>query len=171
MNWSENLSPGSSEPVELPNGHSVVVPKTNPTFQRWLGPPPSDTFGGKTLVDFDGRPAFAELAILWSFIATGWGGVWVDSYGKRHLRGFWPDPVSQEIPLERQQLIRKIESAARGHGQSWDVFCWSETGVVFAEAKRKGHDSIRPTQIAFLAAALDLGLPISSFLIVEWSAA
>lgn len=171
MKWPENLRPSTSEAVGLPHGLSVVVSKTNPTFRRWAGPPPGDTFGGKTFVDFQGRPAFAELAILWSFIEAGWDGVWVESYGKRYLREFWPVPVSQEIPPEREQLLRQITSGADGQGQPWDVFCWSEAGVIFAEAKRKGRDSTRPTQIAFLAAALDLGLPISSFLIVEWSAA
>jgi hypothetical protein len=33
----------------------------------------------------------------------------------------------------------------------------------------KGRDSIRSTQVTFLAAALKLGLPLSTFLIVEWS--
>jgi hypothetical protein len=149
----------------------VDLPKTNPTFRRWSAPPPGDTFGGKTFLDFEGRPAFAELAILWSFIATGWNGVWVDSFGHRHLRGFWPVPGSEEIPIGQQQLLREITSGTHGSGQSWDVFCWSEARVVFAEAKMKGRDTIRATQTAFLAAALDLGLSISSFLIVEWSAA
>jgi hypothetical protein len=171
VKWPENLSPSASEPVELPDGVSVVVPKTNPTFRRWSGRPLGDTFGNKTVLDFEGRPAFAELAILWSFIATGWDGVWVDSYGKRHLREFWPVPVSREIPPEQHQLLREITSGAAGHGRPWDVFCWSEAGVIFAEAKRKGRDPIRPTQIAFLTSALHLGLPISSFLIVEWSVA
>ena len=171
VKWPEQLSPSSSEPVELPDGVWVDVPKTNPTFRRWSDPPPGDTFGGKTLLYFEGLPAFAELAILWSFIATGWNGVWVDSFGKRHLREFWPVPVSSEIPTEQQRLLREVTSGTHGNGESWDVFCWSEAGVVFAEAKRKGRDSVRPTQIAFLASALHLGLPLSSFLIVEWSVA
>ena len=170
MNWPENLRPTASETVGLPDGRSVVVPKTSPTFRRWAGLPPGDTFGGKTILEFEGRPAFAELAILWSFTAAGWDGVWMDSYGKRRLTEFWPVPVSREIPAEQEQLLREITNGAAGHGRPWDVFCWSETGVVFAEAKRKGRDSIRSTQTAFLAAALYLGLPISAFLIVEWSA-
>jgi hypothetical protein len=170
MNWPENLRPTASETVGLPDGRSVVVPKTNPTFRRRSGAPPGDTFGGKTLLEFEHRPAFAELAILWSFTAAGWDGVWMDSYGKRRLTEFWPVPVSREIPAEQEQLLREITSGAAGQGCPWDVFCWSGTGVVFAEAKRKGRDSIRSTQTAFLAAALHLGLPISAFLIVEWSA-
>jgi hypothetical protein len=171
MKWPENLEPTASEPLELPDGRPVLVPKTSPGFPSWRGPSPGDNYNGKPILDFNGRPAFAELAILWSFQETGWEGAWVDSYRNRYLRGFWPLPLPQELPAEQKGLLREIASRTDGAGRPWDVFCWSSKGVVFAEAKRLKRDSIRLTQIAFLAAALEVGVPLSAFLLVEWTVA
>ena len=170
MIWPENLKPTTSEILLLADHREIAVPKAAPCFSPWLGPSPGDTFGGKTLLDFKGRPAFAELIILWSFLEAGWEGVWVDSFQKRYLRGFWPVPLSGTLPRERDDLLRQI-AARTEEARPWDVFCWSAEAVVFAEAKRQKHDSIRLSQKAFLASALDLGLAPSSFLLVEWSAA
>jgi hypothetical protein len=79
MKYPRNLVPGASEPFRLEDGRVVEVPKVAPKFSTWTGPPPGDTFGGKASLDFNGRPAFAELAILWSFMESGWDGVWIDS--------------------------------------------------------------------------------------------
>jgi hypothetical protein len=51
------------------------------------------------------------------------------------------------------------------------VFCWRDGAVIFAEAKRKGRDRIRTTQRRWLEASLDAGIPLDSFLIVEWQLA
>jgi|ERR1700693_310127 len=171
MKFPSSLVPGASEPFRLEDGRVVEVPKVTPRFSTWTEPPPGDTFGGKAILDFNGRPAFAELVILWSFIEAGWDGVWMDSFGKRHLRGFWPTPLPGELPAEQKNLLERLENHAPGKPTPWDVFCWSPDGVLFAEAKRHGKDSIRPGQIAFLVAGLAAGLPTSSFLMVEWDLA
>lgn len=51
-----------------------------------------------------------------------------------------------------------------------DVFAWNarKREVLFAEAKRKGHDRLRPDQIAFIKAGIAAGYPPESFVIVEW---
>jgi hypothetical protein len=150
----------------------ISVPTTTPSFAPWRGPSPGDTYNRKPLLDFNGRAGFAELGILWSFMQEGWQGAWVDTYRNRFLRDFWPAPVPVEIPPDRKDLLQSISTKAQGLGKPWDVFCWSPSGgVVFAEAKRNGRDRIRSPQIAFLGATLDLGLPLSSFLLVEWSIA
>jgi len=171
MNYPSNFVPSASELFKLDDGRVVEVPKATPKFSVWTGPSPGDTFGGKAILDFNGRPAFAELVILWSFMEAGWDGVWMDSFGKRHLRGFWPSPLPGEIPAEQRNLLERIEDHAPGKAKPWDVLCWSPEGVLFAEAKRHGRDSIRPGQTAFLGAGLTSGLPLSSFLLVEWDLA
>ncbi len=169
MNYPPSLVPSASEPFKLDDGRVVEVPKATPSFAAWTGSPPGESYGGKAILDFNGRPAFAELAILWSFMDAGWDGVWMDSFGKRYLRDFWPAPVSQDLPPEQENLLQEIIARASGRGRPWDVFCWSSQAVVFAEAKRRKRDKIQETQIRFLAAALELGLPLSAFLLVEWS--
>jgi len=156
----------TSERILLSNGVSVSVPKATPLFKAWEGPPPGDTFGGKALLCHEGRPAFAELVILWSFIDVGWEGAWIDSFGGRRLKDYWPDPVYQTVPKEQEALLQRLTGAG---ARPWDVYCWSGSAVVFAEAKRQKRDSIRSTQVTFLERALDAGLGLESFLIVEWS--
>ncbi len=48
------------------------------------------------------------------------------------------------------------------------LMCWRNEDIVFAESKWKGHDAI-PLSVQWLEAALDLGHPLDSFLVVEWS--
>jgi hypothetical protein len=171
MKYPRRLGPSASQPFKLDDGRVVEVPKATPKFPAWKGPPPGDTFGGKAVLDFNGRPAFAELLILWSFLEFGWDGVWADSFRSRYLRGFWPAPVLAELPADQKALLERIVDHTPRKAKPWDVFCWSPDGVLFAEAKRHGKDSIRPGQTAFLGAALAAGLPISSFLLVEWQLA
>ncbi len=66
MTLPELLTANASHPIALPTGTIVDVPKATPTFRLWHGPPVADTHNGKQILDFKGRPAFAELVILWS---------------------------------------------------------------------------------------------------------
>jgi hypothetical protein len=49
------------------------------------------------------------------------------------------------------------------------VFAWRGTKILFAEAKKQRKDFLRGSQHGWLEAALDEGVPLSSFLIVEWA--
>lgn len=119
----------------------------------WPGPLPGDIYNGKTVLDWNGRPAFAELAILWSMMDAGWSGVWIDTYRKIFRRGYWDnEPVT--LPEVQEELLKRI---------------YSQAGSMFLESKRNGKDRIRNSQVRFLAAALDVGVPLESFLMVEWS--
>lgn len=40
--------------------------------------------------------------------------------------------------------------------------------VVFAESKRRGSDKLRASQLRWLQIALEAGIPLEYFLIVEW---
>lgn len=131
--------------------------------------PPGGTYGGKTVLDVNGEPVFAELGILRAFQRDGWDGVWVDTYRRRYRVVFWGDPEGVKPPREQQEFLDAIHSRAGTRSGCWDVFCWKHEFRLFAEAKRVGKDASRERQIKWLAAALELGVPVFSFLIVEWS--
>ncbi|HLH29619.1 MAG TPA: hypothetical protein VKY31_00345 [Terriglobia bacterium] len=157
------------ERLMLPSGRIVDVPKATPSFPVWHGEQPTDRYGKKPLVNFEGRMAFAELAILWSLQQSGWNGVWVDTYRRKFRTDYWNSP-STELPEEPRALLDRI-SAVRGGKQqgTWDIFCWRDDEYLFAESKWKTHDRLKPAQLEWLDAALSLDLPLPSFLIVEWS--
>jgi hypothetical protein len=51
---------------------------------------------------------------------------------------------------------------------AFDVLAWADGSVLFAEAKHGGKDTLRPSQKAWIEAALDEGVPLESLLVVEW---
>ena|SRR5438552_1689682 len=164
------LSVTTFERLMLPSGRIVDVPKSTPSFSAWHGEQPADRYGKKPVVDFEGRMAFAELAILWTLQKAGWNGVWVDTYRRQFRTGYWnASPVP--LPQEPKALLDHI-STLRGEkqrGGMWDVLCWRENEYLFAESKWKNHDRLKPLQLEWFEAALSANLPLSSFLIVEWS--
>jgi hypothetical protein len=162
------LKPQNTEEIVLISGRIIQIPKSNPTFSKWSGVQPEDTYGNKTVLDFEGEPVFAELAILRIFQKDGWNGVWVDSYRRRFRKTYWGSETDALLPEEQILLLNDIYKIAGINSGCWDVFSWKKQKVVFAEAKRKGKDKIRENQVRFLEAALSLGLNVDSFLIVEW---
>jgi hypothetical protein len=167
-----NLQADTYDALTLPSGRFVEVPKVRPAFAIWRGHVPTDTYGHKPLLDFDGRMAFAELAILWTLERSDWSGVWVDTYRKKYRRDYWGIPPIPALPPGPQALLNEIWELRDGRRRgTWDVFCWRNDEYLFAESKWKDHDQIRLAQLQWLEAALRVGLPLSSFLIVEWSIA
>jgi hypothetical protein len=162
------LKPTTIEHLALPSGKVVQVPKCCPTFNAWRGVPPEDTYGGKPVLDFDGRPAFAELAILWSLERDGWSGVWIDTYRRKFGKGYW-DSQPVKLPPERSDLLEGIYRRSGSWSGAFDVYCWRGEEMLFAESKRFKRDAIRDTQLIWLQAALDEGVRPAQFLIVEWT--
>ena len=157
----------SSETITLPSGKCVLVPKCSYRFSPWRGKPIADTFGGKAVLSFRGRPVFAELAILRVLQNTGWDGVWVDTF-RRKFRRFLP-PHKCQLPSDAQKVYEQICAANDGKMSGcFDVFAWRGKKLLFVESKRKGRDSIRPSQIRWLEAALKSGIPLKAFLVCEW---
>lgn len=166
MNFPVGLKPTTKESIAIADGHTVEVQKARPIFAKWEGPSPGSSYGHKAILDYDGRPAFAELAILWTFMDAGWNGAWLDTFGGRALQAFWPSPQVVDVPEHRKELIHTLAKSCRA--QPWDVFCWKESFVAFVEAKRSQRDTIRDSQRAFLRNALASNVQLSSFLVVEW---
>jgi len=153
---------------QLSEFRTVSVPKAVVVFQQWSGPPIADTYGGKAVLDYAGEPLFAELVILRQFQSAGWQGAWMDTYGRRTRISITDDSW---LPEEQRVLLDRVAARAGTPHGCFDVFAWNDNAVVFAEAKRSGQDRIRRSQVRWLSAALDVGVPLESLLVVEWSLA
>lgn len=153
----------------MPSGQRLAVPKCNLVFNIWRGPEIKDTYNHKAVVDFEGAPLFAELAILRILQQGGWSGVWSDSYRNKY-RVDLPekmDPVL--LPPAQQKLIDSIKKRTGKRGGCWDVFAWRGSSVRFIESKRSKKDELRANQFLWLEAALGMGIPAESFLLAEWN--
>jgi hypothetical protein len=155
-----------TEPVTGPSGRVYQVPLIRTTFQPWAGAPVPN-YGGKPIIDSGGRPLFAELAALERFRADGWVGVWVDSY-RRKYRDAMP-PATVQPPAPHVAILDHIRARTGRMGGAWDLFAWRGADYLFVELKRERKDRIKKSQEEFLEAALDLGFPLDSFLVVAWA--
>lgn len=90
MNYPSLLKPKTTIEIKLPSGRVVPIPKASPLFAPWTGELVSDTYGNKPILNINGKPAFAELAILRILQADGWDGVWIDTYRNSYRTEFWP---------------------------------------------------------------------------------
>ncbi len=167
--YPKNLEPSSFETIRLFSGEEIQIPKATPCFEKWSGDTLADTYGNKAILNFNGEPVFAELAILRIFQNAGWNGVWVDTYRRKYRTEYWNSKNDVNLPSDKQMLLDNIYKLAGSGNGCWDVFCWRKKTVIFAESKRLSKDKIRETQIKWLEAALKYGLnKETSFLIVEW---
>ena len=172
------LRPTATETLIIA-GQPTAIPKAQLTFRQWKGAPLSDTLGKKPLVNFAGRPLFAELCVFELFRLSGWDARWVETYGAPAARPSmftnWSDvprKQQQHQPLTDAWIIDLLASIAAlnngSHGGCWDVLGWHGETVVFAELKRLKKDRLQATQPAWLEAGLKVGLQAENFLLVEW---
>ncbi len=162
------LEPNSVEVFTFPSNQTVTIPKVNILFNQWTGTVLPDTYNNKPVLNFNGEPVFAELAILRIFQNEGWNGVWVDTYRRKCRIGYWGADCLVNLPTDKQLILEDIYKIAGIKSGCWDVFCWKDDEVIFAESKRHKKDKIRPNQVQWLEAALKYGLREDSFLMVEW---
>jgi hypothetical protein len=66
------LHPNSFELINFPSNQLLEIPKVNVLFEKWNGSSFSDTYNSKAVLDFNGEPVFAEIAILIIFQSEGW---------------------------------------------------------------------------------------------------
>jgi hypothetical protein len=161
-----NLSPTGIEWLRS-DSRSVAIPKATLVLELWKGEPPDDTYGGKAILDADGEPAFAEVLILRSFQGAGWNGVWVDTYRRSYRRS--PNDIVPTLPRRAEEALQAIRAVAAPEARCWDVFCWRGSSFKFAEAKRRGRDRLRKSQILWCQAAIQAGFSSQDFLVVEWT--
>jgi hypothetical protein len=176
----------AAEPIRLLDGSLCKIPKWILVGNTWSGSSiaglPS-TYGVKPLIDWNGAPLYAELAVLEIVKSNGWEGVWVDSFHRKFLCCMPGRNLSVELPANVAEEIRGIRSIYRRisaqyrdakiprgeFGRSWDLLCWRGDKLLFIEAKRKFKDRLRQSQAAWLMAALACGKVASSFRVAEWT--
>ena len=167
----ESLLATSHEELIVASGKTVLVPKCSVSFTLWKGAKLTNTYGNKAVLDCEGQPTFAEIAVLGVVKKAGWDGVWVDTYGKKFRVGL-PDMVAPIVLPEIQaRVLDEISLKAGGFKGCWDVFLWKNDHHRFIELKRKSRDAIRATQLGWLESALALGFIPENFLLVEWDIA
>lgn len=154
--------------VSLPSGRALSIARAKPQFRPWRGEPPVSGSGGKELLDYHGKPAFPELAVLWSLQEAGWEGVWFDADSGVFRAGFPDASPPQPLPLPASDLLRRIDALAVKRGGTWDVCCWRGEAVLFTAVKRSRRDRFSTSQLSWLEAAFLAGLTHDSFLVVEW---
>ena len=120
-------------------------------------------------LQFNEQPSWAEFILLRLLEQDGWTGAWVKNWGGR---AFWQDVLEDiELPPLAAARFREIEKSTGGNGGGcWDIFASRGDEFLFIESKQRGNDNIRPTQRVWIESALDQGIPLSSFAIVEWLA-
>lgn len=158
---------------------SVTIPERSASFSKWTGAPLVNDFGGKGVVEFDGKPMFAELAIAEMLKSEGYSVRWAETYG----RGGKP-PIFLDVwdergyahqinkPIQEEWIMNALAEIARCNNNSysgcWDVLAWKDGKLLFVESKRKKHDKIRDTQVSWLNAAIQCGFSQENFLMVAW---
>lgn len=156
------------EIFSLSSGEQISIQKYFLIFTQWKGASIPNTYNNKPVIDWNGEPVFAELAVLRLFQSHGWEGVWVDSY-RRNYRVGLPDVIEPiELPEKQKQLIESIRTKTGRSGGCWDVFVWKGDTMLFIELKRQRKDTIRETQIQWLEKSLDYGLMTKNFAFIEW---
>lgn len=136
-------------------------------FRLWTGEPIKDTYGGKAVLNCDGSPVFAELAIISILKQRGFDdAVWVDSY-RRCFRNAMP-PASCSLPEHVREVYEQIAAINGKHAGCWDVMAWGKDGVSFVECKRKGKDRMTANEWKWLDSAIKAGLRLDNLTICEW---
>lgn len=145
------------------------IKKTFHLLPVWSGEKITDTYGNKQVLDDKGMPVFAELFALGLYAESGYNGVWADTYRKKFRTEL---PEKNEVGVELPDFVKNtlhLINPDRKLTGTWDLILWKNREIRFVELKRKGKDSIRQTQIDFLARALRVGIPLKKFEIFEWT--
>jgi hypothetical protein len=120
------IAASSLEEITLPSGATVHIPKCRTFFKRWRGEPLKETFGGKALIDVDGVPMFAELAIMHRFIGSGWEARWIEVYATgdkepKILSEWKDDKYKNQIlaPITNEAVTEQLRKIAVLNGSSY----------------------------------------------------
>jgi len=145
-----DLRASSYEEIKTKQG-SLKIPKATPTFQEWLGPPIKDPLGmgKKPLVDYMGRPMFAELRILHLLSTSGWYGVWINSFRKKFHIEFPNEIAQKDLPQEVRDRLIEINGNDKFPVGAWDLCCFKDSKILFVESKKKRMGLLRIRSIGW----------------------
>lgn len=178
IEYPKLLTPSFIEVFEI-GREEYQISKSNISFEKWEGTPIKNTFGGKTLLNINTKPSFAELVIVELFVKEDWEARWICTYGRGKQNPLflkvWKDDNlknQENYPIKECWVMNILNEVASLNGNSfsgcWDVVAWRNDKIIFAESKRLKKDSIRQTQINWFEAGLKNGLNEENFLIVQW---
>lgn len=158
---------------------SVTIPERNVTFPKWAGKPLMNDFGRKGVVEFDGKPMFAELALAEILKREGYSVRWEEIYGHSNKLPIFLDQWDERgfkhqvnVAITDEWVMEALAQIAHLNNDSysgcWDVIAWKDGKLLFGECKRKKRDAIKDTQISWMNAGLQYGLTPENFLILQW---
>jgi hypothetical protein len=161
-------TPASALNMLLPKPNESDLHTFNWKFKQWSGPPLADTYGNKPVIDCDGVPLFAELAMMPVLRSKGFeDAVWVDSYRRCFRYGMPPNKCTP--PPFVRELHTKIRNQ---NGGKWagcfDLMAWTGDVVSFVELKRRGRDRMRDEGWLWMDNALKVGVSFEQFSVCEW---
>lgn len=159
----------TTEKLTTQQGEIICADKYHFVFKEWTKPKNFDTYNGKSILELDSEPLFAELLVLRLLEQQGYKGVWVDTYRNQ----FWQRLPHFSFPVLVDKKLQKTYDTIydkKGGRKSgcFDVIAYKDDHFIFIELKRKQKDNIRATQIEWLKAALELGFDKTQFIIAEW---
>ncbi|AIF82309.1 hypothetical protein NTE_00227 [Candidatus Nitrososphaera evergladensis SR1] len=163
-------------------GLEVSVPATNIVFKRWKGKPIKDDMAGKPVVEYEGKPMFAELAIVKMAVRSGWSAFWQKAYPVRQSGPYYYSEWREDVPRKDQVTSSSLNSAyqeqvqasiARYNGNSfrgcWEVIAWNKGRTLYMKSMQSKKDTIRDNQVRWFSASLSAGLRRKeNFLVVNW---
>lgn len=145
------------------------IPISYHQIPKWTRKVDIDSYGGKSLINFDGTPVFAEIYALRYFEQQGFTGIWVDNYKRRLVNDMSLQTIKDQVDTTVIELLKDINGKVFRAG-TWDLLLWNENKEFkFVELKRTGKDKIRPSQIDFLERAITKGYQLNQFEIYEWN--
>jgi hypothetical protein len=129
MTYPSFLEPNNEEEIKLLSGEKIIVPKKSIVLRSWSGEKLKNTFGGKPLVNFNGKPMFLEMCILKLGEISSWNGRWIQTYqmkGKKpyYLKEWVDDKLSNQTSIEIQDktvnnLLEEISTGNKGYSGCW----------------------------------------------------
>ena len=147
----------------------ISVKRYSLVLEPWKGHSVKDSYGNKQLINYKGKPFFAELAVLKMLSKQGWKGVWVDTYRKRFLVDLPENKKQARLNSKAEKVLKDITKENGKFSGCWDVFLWKGRDIKFFELKRKFKDAIRANQMKWLSSAINIGYSASQFSIIEWN--
>jgi len=145
-------------------------------FEKWIQPEGApklaweDTYGKKQVVGADNERSVVEVEVVRRMRKAGYQAFWLDAFGRGPLA--WHQWITQldKLPEEIQDLVRRIGCRLGSRvGGIPDVVAWlpgTANQALFIECKGKG-DNLRSSQLSWFRAALEEGLPVSSYVVAN----
>ena len=162
--------------VELPTAHRTVAIATLLRHERRAAASIDRVkhcwAPNKIAIDLDGEVTWPELALVRLLERAGWEARWIKNWsgGRESCAAVGEPRPLTGAGADAFDRIHAHAPGLRGAG-TWDVLAWRDDEVLFLESKQhRSSDRLRDSQVAFLEAAIEVGLDPSAFVVVVYDA-